>query len=545
MKQQTNNNLAIETNGRLSPAVSMAQLQQLLAEAPIGLLQVDHQGVLVYVNPQAGRLFQQATTALLSSGWEGAIHVDDQTAVSTSWRELHSQSQPGIIEFRLASHHEPPRWLQIQWQPVSDPHGYVGVVSEITQQKATESTLAQVHAQLEQSVRLRTEMLTKASKTLEEQIFARRRTYLELERSEERWRSLVESAPDMILLLDRHGKIDYINHTRPRPSLGAGFVTGHTVYEFADPPYHEEIRVGLAAVFEQATAVTHNVTGRDDDGNLRWFQSHLAPIQFSGKVIGATAIVRDVTEERESQLQLQQTQDHLAHVGRVGMVGEMTAQFAHEVGQPLFAISSYIEGCLIRLERDGGMDPALMKVLRETVTQSHRAIEIVRRLRDFLRKQELQRVSMDINKVAIDAMQLAKIGLAKYGTKYRLELTPMLPPAELDRIQVMQILVNLILNAAESMAGNPHSEQVVTLATRAEVDNSIVIEVRDTGPGFPGANPEALFEPFFTTKPNGLGLGLSICRSIAQAHGGKITARPADIGPGAVFTVELPCEPRD
>lgn len=508
--------------------------------APVGIFHARRDGSLSYVNDHFSRLFAREASQLTGDGWWDAVATEDRETLRRNWDSTISARRSLSCEFRTNGGAEE-LWLLLQLEPETGAHGFVGSMTDISRRKRAELDLQALNQQLEQSVRMRTELLMRANKSLEEQIFERRRTYEELEKSEERWRSLVEEAPDVILLIDREGRIDYINHTQIRNDLEPEEVVSHSVYEFVLDRYHAEIDRVLQTVFEDRLPVTHEVQGPGADGDIRWFQSHLAPIQHFGKVIGATAIVRDVTTERRAHEELQQTQDQLAHARRVSMVGEMMAGFAHEIGQPLFAISSYIEGCLIRLQREGGIAEDVLDVLRESIAQAHRAIDVVRRLREFLQRQEIQRASADFNQIVVDAVQLADFGLRKYGVRCRLELDPGLPHVDVDRIQVMQVLLNLLLNAAEAMAGHGVVEGQVTVRSARLEPDFLLCEVSDIGPGLPPGSAGAIFDAFYTTKSNGLGLGLSISRSIVEAHGGRIVAMNNHHGVGARFEIQLPC----
>ncbi len=508
--------------------------------APVGIFHARSNGDLSYVNEHFCGLFAREAKTLTGGGWWTGVAAADREALRRDWEAAIATRRSLSCEFRAVRGAEE-LWLLLQVEPETGARGFVGSLTDITRRKRAELELQGMNQQLEQSVRMRTELLMRANKSLEEQIFERRRTYEELEKSEERWRSLVEEAPDVILVVDRDGRINYINHTQIRNDLEPQQVVSRSVYEFVLDEYHEEIDRVLHTVFEDRKPVTHDVQGSGAAGDVRWFQSHLAPIQHFGKVIGATAIVRDVTAERRANEELQQTQDRLAQAQRVSMVGEMMAGFAHELGQPLFAISSYIEGCLIRLQREGNVAEEVLDVLRESIAQSHRAIEVVRRLREFLQRQEIRRAAADLNQIVADAVQLADVGLRKCGVRCKLDLAPGLPQIDVDRIQIMQVLMNLLLNAAEAMAGHGVVEGVVTVRSERVGQEFLICEVSDEGPGLPPGPGDAIFEAFYTTKPNGLGLGLSISRSIVAAHGGRIAALNNHPDPGARFEIHLPC----
>jgi PAS domain S-box-containing protein len=517
--------------------------QTLARFAPVGIFQANAAGELTYINEEFCRLLNGSREQLLGDGWWSAVDPEELPELNRIWTQsieqrtaLHCEFQvllPGVDE-------EPERiWLQLQLDPAAS-GGFVGALTDIDRRKRAEMELQLANRRLEENVRLRTELLIRASKTLEEQIFERRRTYEDLEKSEERWRALMDGAPDVIMLIDRQGSIEYINHTALRPELGVQKVMGRNVLDFVYPEYYDSVKEVVRQVFEEGRSVTNEALGPSDQGTPQWYQSHLAPIYYNGKVIGSTVIVRDITEERRAHAELRQTQERLAHAGRVSTVGELMAGFAHELGQPLFAISSYIEGCLIRLERESESPPDVLQTMREAIDQSHRAIDVVRRLREYLRRQEVQRETYDLNQIVLDAVELASIGVAKNQSRTELRLAEASLPAQVDRIQIMQVLVNLILNAAEAMNGFGSPDPTVTIETRRTDGNAIEILVADAGPGLAEGDSDRIFDAFVTSKHDGLGLGLSISRSIITAHGGTITASNSSTGIGAVFSILLP-----
>lgn len=506
--------------------------------APVGIFQADGGGDLRWVNRQCCEVVGQTRSALLVGGWWPFVADESRPGFREAWDRAIQARQSLSYEFQVQVG-EQQTWVLLQMEPETETQGFLGSLSDIDRRKRAELELQSANQRLEEHVRSRTELLMRTHKTLEEQIFARRRTYEDLEKSEERWRSLVENAPDVILLIDLEGRVQYINHTRLRPQLGTHNVLGRSIFDFTFPEFHEEIRGILRRVFADGQSTVHEAQGPGDDGLPRVFESHLAPIHYMGQVIGATVITRDVTPQRKSLEELKQTQDRLAHVGRVSMAGELMAGFAHELGQPLFAISSYIEGCLIRLQRESQAPAEVLEVLSDAIEQSHRAIDVVRRLREYLQKQEIQRSFTSLNQIVRDSVKLADVSLRRHRARCEVKLEEGLVDVYVDRVQIMQVLLNLILNAAEAMDHAEVAQPLITIRT-SERSGRLVCEVSDIGPGLPSNSAHEIFEAFFTTKSSGLGLGLSISRSIVEAHGGTITAANQRDHGGAVFVLELP-----
>ena len=266
----------------------------------------------------------------------------------------------------------------------------------------------------------------------------------------------------------------------------------------------------------------------------------ISPIRGpSGEIIGASKIVRDITAERQSQSHIQRLQAELAHVARLTTMGQMASAIAHELNQPLTAVSNNV-GALNRLLTTANLQPDRVRDIVDRIRQqTTRAGEVIRRLRAHVGKRSTTRRREDVNSVVREAVELAVVGTQQRSVHTSVELDPRVGSALLDNIQIGQVIINLVRNAIEAMEASETRE--LTVATRT-VPGAVEISVADTGPGIAPEVAERLFQPFVTSKAAGLGLGLSICRELVEAHGGRLSASSRTTG-GTVFVITLPTTP--
>ena len=234
----------------------------------------------------------------------------------------------------------------------------------------------------------------------------------------------------------------------------------------------------------------------------------------------------------------------LAHDLRMSTMGEMVAGLAHELNQPLYAISNYARTCQNLLNQQADVPEELMAITERLVNQSSRAADIVRRLRRFVSRREPRRTRLDINQLIGEVEQLMLFHANRFRIRVEVQLAEQLPVVLGDSLLIEQVLVNLVRNSFESLADSKTEGPVVTVESACHTPDTIEILVTDNGPGFGGVPLEQLFEPYFTTKASGMGLGLVISRSIVQAHGGSLTASHTPQG-GAMMRVALPVTSED
>ena len=260
-----------------------------------------------------------------------------------------------------------------------------------------------------------------------------------------------------------------------------------------------------------------------------------------GNFLGYRGVSADVTaavRADQAERALRKVQAELAHVTRVTTLGELTASIAHEVNQPLAAIVANGGACLRWLSRDVPELDEVRSALEGMINDGNRAADVIRRVRALAKKTDTQKAAMPINEVIDEVIQLLQRELLSHRASARLELASELPLVLADRIQLQQVVINLVMNGMEAMASVTDRPRELKILSRCEADQ-VLVAVADSGVGIGPEHADRLFDTFFTTKPSGMGMGLSICRSIIEAHGGKLWAS-RNIGAGATFQFTLP-----
>ena len=356
--------------------------------------------------------------------------------------------------------------------------------------------------------------------------------------------SILETVPDAMVVIDERGMVQSFSVAAERMfGYTASEVCGGNVSILMPMSYREHhnsyIARFLATGERRVIGRGRVVSGRRKDGSEFPLELAIGELHWDGRQM-FTGFLRDLTERQQTQRRLQEVQADLAHVSRLTELGQMASALAHEVNQPLAAATNYLEAGQVLLARDNR--PATERargVFDKAAEQVERATQLVRRLREFSRKGESERRPEPIGKLIDEATALALIGARDSGIKVQLHIAPQLPNVAVDRIQVQQVIVNLVRNAVEAMESE---RRELTVSAAPDGDGRVAIQIADTGPGLAPEVAERLFQPFVTTKPQGMGIGLSICRSIIEAYGGELHAKP-NSGGGTVFAFSLPTAP--
>lgn len=374
-----------------------------------------------------------------------------------------------------------------------------------------------------------------------------RRNATELRAREAHLRSILDSVPDATVVIDETGMIRSFSAAAERLfGYTESQVAGRNVGMLMPTPFRQEhdgyIQRYLKTGERRIIGIDRVVTGQRKDGSTFPMKLEVGEMR-SGDRRFFTGFIRDLTERQRTERQLQELQTELARLSRLTAMGEMASTLAHEVNQPLTAVSNYLQGCNRLLETmDHPNAPKVREALAATTKQTLRAGHIIRQLREFVTHGETEKRPENVNELIEEASALALMGAQEEGVKAKFEFDPTLEAVMVEKVQIQQVLLNLMRNAIEAMENSDRKELLVTTAPAAvERDGNkpmVEITVSDTGGGISETIAEQLFQPFVTTKPAGMGVGLSISKRLVEAHGGKMWVEP-NPGGGTVFHFTL------
>jgi len=379
-----------------------------------------------------------------------------------------------------------------------------------------------------------------SKRVLEVEIGERRRAEEKLAENENRLRQIIASEPECVKLQTLDGILLEMNPAglclveagQPNEIIGT------SVYNIVAPEFRDGYRALSTRVFAGESGVMEfqiiSLKGR-----RRWMETHAVPLRDGrNKVIALLGITRDITAHKHAEEEIRLHYRELAHASRVNTMGEMASSLAHELNQPLAAIANYSHGCLRRIRSGAGTVDDLTRAIEQVCNQADRAADIIRSLRRFVNKEDSSHQPQDLQGIVREAMLIAGPEANMHQVDIRLKLMPDMPKVLGHAIQVEQVILNLIRNAVEAMSNMPPMLRRLELRTFLE-DDMAVVEVRDSGLGLPREALARIFDPFFTTKSTGMGMGLPICRSIVEAHGGTLSAYPNEEGCGLTVRFTL------
>lgn len=354
-------------------------------------------------------------------------------------------------------------------------------------------------------------------------------------------KSILATVPDAMIVIDSRGAIQSFSVAAEKLfGYTAGDILGRNIKLLMPSPYrdrHDGYLDRYAATGEKRIiGIGRIAVGQRKDGSTFPMELSVGEMHSGGERF-FTGFIRDLSERHETQARLQELQTELIHISRLSAMGEMASALAHELNQPLTAINSYLNGSRRMMEgRDGKQDEMIRDALQHAAGQALRAGEVIRRLREFVARGETEKQIHNLRKLIEEAGALALVGAKEKGVRVVFDLDGAETNVLVDKVQIQQVLLNLIRNALEAMTTS--SERVLRISTQIHAEGLVRIGVSDSGAGIDPDIAQNLFKPFHTTKPTGMGVGLSLSKTLVEAHGGRIWAEAGDNG-GTTFRFTL------
>jgi len=478
------------------------------------------------------------------------VHPDDIPRLRANMARLHRLADGEIHEFECRVQRRDGEWRWIAARSMAfarneqgDVRQTVNAAFDVTERKRAEEAVQRAHAALEQRVVERTHQLTAANAALLQEIVERTRVEEALRRSEAylaegqrlshtgSWGWTI--ATGALFWSQEQFRLFGFDPAGSPPSLAMALDLIH-------PEDRAFVQQTLDAVVREARDEAWDCRIVSADGTIKHVHTTAHPVfNAAGELTEYVGTTMDVTARRQAEAALQEAQAALVHATRIMILGELTAAIAHELNQPLGAIVTNGRACLRWLAREGSDLEEARAAVDRIIRDGHRAGDVIRRIRALAQHTAPQQTWLDLNDVIHEAVVLVRSEIDQHRVTLRMELSAMLPPVWVDRVQVQQVLLNLIMNGIEAMSSVTDRPRELRIESQPHDSDTVLVAVRDAGIGLDPRTSDQLFDPFVTTKPEGMGLGLSICRTIIGAHGGRLWATAHD-GPGATVCFTLP-----
>jgi len=530
---------------------SEARLRVLADAMPQIVFTAKPDGTVDYFNRKWYELTGSPADDVSAEAWMAALHPSDRPAGAESWLASVRAGRPHENEARIWSAVAGTyRWHLARALPVRDESGAIihwyGTATDIDDHKRAEQALREsewnlrvLRSELETHVAKRTMELSRANLTLRQEVDVRRRVEKALRASEERFSKAFSASLDAISIASQPDSRILELNDRWEAMFGYSrdSAIGRTIDQLHIYASERDRELVADLMRTRGYVREYELDMRHRTGTLLRAVLAAETVEVAGEPC-VIIMVRDITERQRAEREIAVQRSELAHLGRVALVGELSGTLAHELNQPLAAILANARAAQRMLDRENLDVAEFQAILDDIVSDDRRAGAVIQRVRALIRKDETELHLVSPNDVVTDVLELAHSDLIQRAVAVSTRLAPSLPEVQGDRVQLQQVLLNLIVNACDAMVDTPPPLRTLAVTTLAR-SGAVRISVSDSGTGITTQPIDAVFQPFVTSKRHGLGLGLAICRSIVDAHGGRMWA-VNNRGGGATFHVLLP-----
>ena len=485
---------------------SEANLRQILDSIPGLVCTLNPAGQIDLANRRLLDFFGMELEELNSWGTNGAVHPDDLPGVIVELTHALTTGTAYDSELRYRRADGLYRWSQTRILPVRDTEGTItrwyGLITDIDDRKRAEEAL---------------------------------------QASENNFRQIVDNIPGLVATLSPIGEIELVNH-QYLEYFGKSLdeIKSWRDNDVLHPDDLHRMKASFTRAMTSGTALIEEFRYRRADGVFRWFHARVFPMMEQGSGIGRWFVLAtDIDDRKRAESALNELRSELAHMARITSLGVLTASIAHEVNQPLSGIVTNASTCLRTLSADPPNIDNAREAARRLIRDGNRASEVITRLRTLFSKKQIEIEPLDLNEATREVVALLSGELEKNKVILKHEFSERLPAIHADRVQLQQVILNLLRNASDAMSSIEDRPRQLVLRTELEGEH-VQLSVQDSGVGFTPEVAEQMFESFYTTKSDGMGVGLSVSRSIVEANRGRLWAKAND-GPGATFAFSIPC----
>lgn len=506
-----------------------------------------HNRYFLKINSRMEEMFGYAPGALNGRNVRELYVSDEEFNSVGSVYAAPAQSDAYVHERMLVKKNGDIIWCLISGRSVDPQQAdapWVWVVQDINARKLAEDALSRANDRLEHTIERRTLNLQRSNRSLQEEVARRRESEREMVESREKYRALFRNIPSGIFVTDERGVIVEIN---PGMTQLTGLANLEQFAESACDPACLVNEYGAALSLNDFIRARFPVIGRPVERfSVKWRRSEgvlidldVLAVRLTVSGLGAAFLFDDVTEKRRAREREHEQQRQLAHASRLSVMGQFASALAHELGQPLNASLGYVAGIRNRLAGVPGVDTDVDDALARVDMHLQQAGDVIANVRSFVSRHRPEDSEIHLTQLVRQTVDLMKMHLLTASVKVNLRENPIADMVRGNRVELQQVIINLMMNAIDAMEQTPKEERVIEIRLNPASESRIALRIIDHGPGVVPALREQIFEPYYSTKPSGIGLGLMMCRTIVESHGGtlKFIEHPRS---GAIFKILLP-----